>query len=178
MAKSKLRQLVRFPLAADSCPWVGKLRTVLPLKNRVIRDSAVQLGLTHQRGANGVDSRGEVSGRAWGSFTYLLGCMWVRLVNRFNHTVLFHPTALHAPAVGLNTANSAIWNLINNGTGSISVNNHPMDDPTTSASKGTDVQVGRASLYTIVVRTHVYDAAVWDLSLVQGPFSVTPCQTR
>jgi hypothetical protein len=26
---------------------VGKLRTVLPLKNRVIRDSAVQLGLTH-----------------------------------------------------------------------------------------------------------------------------------
>jgi hypothetical protein len=23
MAKSKLRQLVRFPWAADSCPWVG-----------------------------------------------------------------------------------------------------------------------------------------------------------
>jgi hypothetical protein len=56
MAKSKLRQLVRLPWAADSCPWVGKLRTVLPLKNRVIRDSAVQLGLTHQRGAIGVDS--------------------------------------------------------------------------------------------------------------------------
>jgi alkylation response protein AidB-like acyl-CoA dehydrogenase len=37
MAKSKLRQLVRLPWAADSCPWVGKLRTVLPLKNRVIR---------------------------------------------------------------------------------------------------------------------------------------------
>jgi hypothetical protein len=54
MAKSKLRQLVRFPWAADSCPWVGKLRTVLPLHNRVIRDSAVPLGLTHQRGANGV----------------------------------------------------------------------------------------------------------------------------
>jgi hypothetical protein len=51
-----LRQLVRLPWAADSCPWVGKLRTVLPLKNRVIRDSAVQLGLTHQRGAIGVDS--------------------------------------------------------------------------------------------------------------------------
>jgi hypothetical protein len=31
---AKLRQLVRFPWAADSCPWVGKLRTVLPLKNR------------------------------------------------------------------------------------------------------------------------------------------------
>jgi len=58
MAKSKLRQLVGLPWAADSCPWVGKLRTVLPLKNRVIRDSAVQLGLTHQRGANGVDSPG------------------------------------------------------------------------------------------------------------------------
>jgi hypothetical protein len=30
---------------------------VLPLTNRdVIRDSAVQLGLTHQRGAVGVDS--------------------------------------------------------------------------------------------------------------------------
>jgi hypothetical protein len=29
---------------------------VLPLKNRVISGSAVPLGLTHQRGANGVDS--------------------------------------------------------------------------------------------------------------------------
>jgi hypothetical protein len=54
MAKSKLRQLIRLPWAADSCPWVGKLRTVLPLNDRVIRDSAVQLGLTHQRGAIGV----------------------------------------------------------------------------------------------------------------------------
>jgi hypothetical protein len=62
--KSKFeRQLVRFPWAADSCPWVGKLRTVLPFTNRdVIRDSAVQLGLTHQRGANGDDS----PGRHWG----------------------------------------------------------------------------------------------------------------
>jgi hypothetical protein len=42
---------------------VGKLRTVLPLKNRVIRDSAVQLGLTHQRGANGVDSPGGWRGK-------------------------------------------------------------------------------------------------------------------
>jgi hypothetical protein len=51
------RQLVGLPWAADSCPWVGKLRTVLPFTNRdVIRDSAVQLGLTHQRGAVGVDS--------------------------------------------------------------------------------------------------------------------------
>jgi hypothetical protein len=57
-AKSTLRQLVRLPWAADGCPWVGKLRTVLPFTNRdVIRDSAVQLGLTHQRGASGVDSR-------------------------------------------------------------------------------------------------------------------------
>jgi hypothetical protein len=31
---------------------------VLPLNDRVIRDSAVQLGLTHQRGANDVDSLG------------------------------------------------------------------------------------------------------------------------
>jgi hypothetical protein len=31
--------------AADSCPWVGKLRTALPLSD-VIRDSAVQLVLT------------------------------------------------------------------------------------------------------------------------------------
>jgi hypothetical protein len=30
-----------------SCPWVGKVRTVLPLSD-VIRDSAVQLVLTHQ----------------------------------------------------------------------------------------------------------------------------------
>jgi hypothetical protein len=57
MAKSK-RQLVRFPWAADSCPWVGKLRTVLPFTNRdVIRDGAVQL--TRQRG---VDSPGRIGG--------------------------------------------------------------------------------------------------------------------
>jgi hypothetical protein len=40
--------MVEFPWVADSCPWVGKLRTVLPLSD-VIRDSAVQLVLTHQR---------------------------------------------------------------------------------------------------------------------------------
>jgi hypothetical protein len=41
----KVEQLVRFPWAADSCPWVGKIRTVLPFTDRdVIRDSAVQLG--------------------------------------------------------------------------------------------------------------------------------------
>jgi hypothetical protein len=34
MAKSKLRQLVGLPWAADSCPGVGKLRTVLPFTNR------------------------------------------------------------------------------------------------------------------------------------------------
>jgi hypothetical protein len=34
MSKSKLRHLGRFPWAADSCPWVGKLRTVLPLNDR------------------------------------------------------------------------------------------------------------------------------------------------
>jgi hypothetical protein len=35
------------------------------------------------------------------------------------------------------------------------------------------------SLSTIVARTHMYayDADVWDLSIVQGPFSVAPCQT-
>jgi hypothetical protein len=32
--------VVGLPWAADSCPWVGKLRTVLPLSD-VIRDSAV-----------------------------------------------------------------------------------------------------------------------------------------
>jgi hypothetical protein len=40
--------MVGLPWAADSCPWVGKLRTVLPFSD-VIRDSAVQLVLTHQR---------------------------------------------------------------------------------------------------------------------------------
>jgi hypothetical protein len=40
--------VVGLPWAADSCPWVGKLRTVLPLTD-VIRDSAVQLVLTQQR---------------------------------------------------------------------------------------------------------------------------------
>ena len=35
------------------------------------------------------------------------------------------------------------------------------------------------SLYTIVARTdgYTYAAKVWDLSLVQGPVSVAPCQT-
>jgi hypothetical protein len=38
----------------------------------------------------------------------------------------------------------------------------------------------RDALYTIVARTHMqytYAAKVWDLSIVQGPFSVAPCQT-
>jgi hypothetical protein len=32
--------VVELPRAADSCPWVGKLRTVIPLSD-VIRDSVV-----------------------------------------------------------------------------------------------------------------------------------------
>jgi hypothetical protein len=52
------RQFVQvgLPWAADSCPWVGKLRTVLPLTNRdvIIRDSAVQLGLTQSEWGDGV----------------------------------------------------------------------------------------------------------------------------
>jgi hypothetical protein len=45
---SERETVVGLPWAADSCPWVGKLRTVLPLSD-VIRDGAVQLVLTHQR---------------------------------------------------------------------------------------------------------------------------------
>jgi hypothetical protein len=35
------------------------------------------------------------------------------------------------------------------------------------------------SLDTIVARAegYTYNAKVWDLSIVQGPFSVAPCQT-
>jgi hypothetical protein len=40
--------VVELPWAAHCCPWVEKLRTVLPLTVG-IRDSAVQLVLTHQR---------------------------------------------------------------------------------------------------------------------------------
>jgi hypothetical protein len=40
--------VVELPWAADCCPCVDKLRTVLPLTVG-IRDSAVQLVLTHQR---------------------------------------------------------------------------------------------------------------------------------
>ena len=43
--------MVGLPWAAESCPWVGKLRTVLPLSD-VIRDSAVQLGLTQGVGCS------------------------------------------------------------------------------------------------------------------------------
>jgi hypothetical protein len=39
MASQKLRQLVRLPWAADSCPWVGKLRTVLPFTNRDVSET-------------------------------------------------------------------------------------------------------------------------------------------
>jgi hypothetical protein len=53
--------VVGLPWAADSCPWVGKLRTVLPLTNRdaiIIRDGAVQLGSTHHRAAGDAGGRG------------------------------------------------------------------------------------------------------------------------
>ena len=40
--------VVGLPWAADSCPWVGKLRTVLPFTVG-IRDGVVQLVLTRQR---------------------------------------------------------------------------------------------------------------------------------
>jgi hypothetical protein len=35
------------------------------------------------------------------------------------------------------------------------------------------------SLHTMVPRTggYAYDVGVWDLSITQGPFSVSPCQT-
>jgi hypothetical protein len=35
------------------------------------------------------------------------------------------------------------------------------------------------ALWRTVARTHMntYGAKVWDLSIVQGPFSVAPCQT-
>jgi hypothetical protein len=45
------------PWAADSCPWVGKLRTVLPLSD-VIRDSAVQLVLSSSWGCATPVARG------------------------------------------------------------------------------------------------------------------------
>eukprot|EP00238_Polyblepharides_amylifera_P013822 CAMPEP_0196598342 /NCGR_PEP_ID=MMETSP1081-20130531/94265_1 /TAXON_ID=36882 /ORGANISM="Pyramimonas amylifera, Strain CCMP720" /LENGTH=1870 /DNA_ID=CAMNT_0041924027 /DNA_START=155 /DNA_END=5767 /DNA_ORIENTATION=+ len=44
----------------------------------------------------------------------------------FNHTVLSHPTAFHSLAVGINSANSAIFRLLG-GKGNIYVTNHPMD---------------------------------------------------
>ena len=34
----------------------------------------------------------------------------------------------------------------------------------------------RFPLYTLVARGYAYDVGVWDLSIVQGPFSVAPCQ--
>jgi hypothetical protein len=36
------------------------------------------------------------------------------------------------------------------------------------------------SLYTMIPRTggYAHDVGVWELSIVQGPFSVAPCQTR
>jgi hypothetical protein len=36
-----------------------------------------------------------------------------------------------------------------------------------------------SSLYTVVPRTgsYAHDVGIWDLSIIQGPFSVAPCQT-
>jgi hypothetical protein len=54
--------VVELPFAADCCSWVGKLGTVLPLSD-VIRDSAVQLVLAHQRaGFSVVRAGGEPAG--------------------------------------------------------------------------------------------------------------------
>jgi hypothetical protein len=45
-----VRQLVGLPWAADCFPWVGKLEPCYHFTiDDVIRDSAVQLGLTHHR---------------------------------------------------------------------------------------------------------------------------------
>jgi hypothetical protein len=49
---SERETAVELPFAAGCCPCVGKLRTVLPL-TAGIRDGAVQLVLTHQRGRSG-----------------------------------------------------------------------------------------------------------------------------
>ena len=46
--KSERETVAELPWAADSCPWVGKLRTVLALSD-VIRDVAVQLVSIHLR---------------------------------------------------------------------------------------------------------------------------------
>jgi hypothetical protein len=45
---SERETVVELPWAADSCPWVGKLRAVLPLTVG-IRGGVVQLVLTRQR---------------------------------------------------------------------------------------------------------------------------------
>ena len=54
---SERETVVELPWAADCCPCVVEAATVLP-STVGIRDRAVQLGLTHQRGASGVDSPG------------------------------------------------------------------------------------------------------------------------
>jgi hypothetical protein len=62
---SERETVVELPWAADSCPWVGKLRTVLPTINCwYIRDSAVQLVLTPQRVRAGGDDEGQRRGPA------------------------------------------------------------------------------------------------------------------
>jgi hypothetical protein len=60
---SERETVVELPFAADCCPCVEKLRTVLPLSD-VIRDSAVQLVLTHQRAESTPAGAVLVAGRA------------------------------------------------------------------------------------------------------------------
>jgi hypothetical protein len=51
--------------------------------------------------------------------------------------------------------------------------------PSVAVSHRTPFHDARFILRTMVPRTECYtcDAKVWDLSIVQGPFSVAPCQT-
>jgi hypothetical protein len=48
-----------------------------------------------------------------------------------------------------------------------------------SIAHAADTRFPPISLYAMVPRTvgYAYDVGVWDLSIVEGPFSVAPCQT-
>jgi hypothetical protein len=61
---SERETVVELPWAADSCPWVEKLRTVLPLTVG-LRDGAVQLVLTHQRVGEVACELKNTRGGAW-----------------------------------------------------------------------------------------------------------------
>jgi hypothetical protein len=214
---SERETVVGIPWAADRCPWVGKLRTVLPL-TAVIRDSAVQLRLgciahagdgTHARGnphptqsssakllRTSLSPQRFTSNASHGSAAFSASHTTVSLTAlvALSSTVIFADCTneLSFKAVLGEEPGAAVAAVAAACSACCAT-----CCPRTAMRKLRIVRIVRRmyvgweiahgavtrrppiSLHTIVPRTggFTYDVGVWGLSIVQGPFSVAPCQT-